>query len=50
MLEKGGAIVTIASTASHIAYPQMVAYNASKHAAFGITKTAAVEYPKTRSG
>ncbi len=44
MLERGGAIVSTASTASHVAYGQMVAYNTSKHAVLGITKTAAVDY------
>lgn len=44
MLATGGAIVSTASTASHVAYGQMVAYNASKHAVLGITKTAAVDY------
>ena len=40
----GGAIVSTASTASHIAYAQMVASNTSKHAVLGITKSAAVDY------
>lgn len=45
MLEQGGgAIVSTASTASFVAYGQMVAYNTSKHAVLGITKTAAVDY------
>lgn len=39
----GGAIVNTASTASHVAYPGMSGYNASKHAVLGVTKSAALE-------
>jgi NAD(P)-dependent dehydrogenase (short-subunit alcohol dehydrogenase family) len=45
MLEGGGGnIVNTASMASVVAFPQLVAYNASKGAVLMMTKTAAVEY------
>lgn len=45
MLENGGGtIVNTASMASVVAFPQLVAYNASKGAVLMMTKTAAVEY------
>jgi NAD(P)-dependent dehydrogenase (short-subunit alcohol dehydrogenase family) len=45
MLENGGVtIVNTASMASVVAFPQLVAYNASKGAVLMMTKTAAVEY------
>ena len=45
LLERGGgAIVNTASMASVVAFPQLVAYNASKGAVRMMTKTAAVEY------
>lgn len=45
MLEGGGGnIVNTASMASVVAFPQLVAYNASKGAVRMMTKTAAVEY------
>ncbi len=40
----GGAIVNTASMASVVAFPQLVAYNASKGAVRMMTKTTAVEY------
>lgn len=40
----GGAIVNTASMASLVAFPQMIAYCASKGAVLMMTKTAAVEY------
>ncbi|KAF4516440.1 hypothetical protein B566_EDAN003186 [Ephemera danica] len=39
----GGAIVNTASNLAHVAYPNMSAYNASKHAVLGLTRTAALE-------
>ncbi len=45
MLEAGGgSIVNTASMASQVAFPQLVAYCASKGAVLMMTKTAAVEY------
>jgi NAD(P)-dependent dehydrogenase (short-subunit alcohol dehydrogenase family) len=45
MLEGGGGnIVNTASMASVVAFPQLIAYNASKGAVRMMTKTAAVEY------
>jgi NAD(P)-dependent dehydrogenase (short-subunit alcohol dehydrogenase family) len=45
MLENGGGtIVNTASMASVVAFPQLIAYNASKGAVLMMTKTAAVEY------
>lgn len=45
MLERGGGnIVNTASMASVVAFPQLVAYNASKGAVRLMTKTTAVEY------
>jgi NAD(P)-dependent dehydrogenase (short-subunit alcohol dehydrogenase family) len=46
MLERGGAIVNIASTVGSIAYPGTGVYAASKHAVLGLTKAAALEYAK----
>ena len=42
----GGAIVNTASTASHVGYPGMSAYNASKHAVLGVTRSTALECAK----
>ncbi len=45
MLEQGGgAIVNTASMAAKVAFPQLVAYSASKGAVMMMTKNAAVEY------
>lgn len=40
----GGAIVNTASMASHVAFPQMVGYCATKGAVLAMSRTAAVEY------
>lgn len=49
MLECGGGnIVNTASMASVVAFPQLVAYNASKGAVLMMTKTAAVEYAEQK--
>lgn len=40
----GGAIVNVASGASHLGVPGMPAYSASKHGVIGLTRTAAAEY------
>ncbi len=40
----GGAVVNIASVAGLIGAPMLSAYDASKHAVVGLTRTAAVEY------
>jgi NAD(P)-dependent dehydrogenase (short-subunit alcohol dehydrogenase family) len=49
MLENGGGtIVNTASMASIVAFPQLVAYNASKGAVLMMTKTAAVEYAERK--
>jgi NAD(P)-dependent dehydrogenase (short-subunit alcohol dehydrogenase family) len=42
----GGAIVNTGSIGSTIGMPQMAAYVASKHALFGLTKTAALDYAR----
>lgn len=42
----GGAIVNVASGASHLGVPGMPAYCASKHGVIGLTRTAAAEYGK----
>ncbi len=39
-----GAIVNFASVCGFIAFPNVMAYNASKHAVMGMTRTAAIEY------
>jgi len=39
----GGAIVALSSVAGAIGFPGMAAYTASKHAVFGLVKTAAIE-------
>lgn len=44
----GGAIVNIASVAGLIGAPMLSAYDASKHAVVGLTRTAAVEYAAYR--
>lgn len=44
MLERGGAIVNIASTNSFRPQPRQSVYTATKHAVVGMTKTAAIEY------
>lgn len=43
MRAKGGAIVTVASTASHAAFPQDAAYCASKGAVLALTKAMALD-------
>lgn len=42
-----GAIVNTASLASHEAQPMLSAYTASKHAVWGLTKTAAIELARS---
>jgi NAD(P)-dependent dehydrogenase (short-subunit alcohol dehydrogenase family) len=42
----GGSIVNNASIAASVAFPHMAAYNSSKHAVMGLTRTAALEYFK----
>jgi NAD(P)-dependent dehydrogenase (short-subunit alcohol dehydrogenase family) len=45
MLENGGgAIVNTSSIRGLVSYPDLSAYTASKHAVFGLTKSAALEY------
>lgn len=45
MLETGGgAIVNTSSIRGLVSYPDLSAYTASKHAVFGLTKSAALEY------
>jgi NAD(P)-dependent dehydrogenase (short-subunit alcohol dehydrogenase family) len=44
----GGAIVNTGSVAGLVASPRMAIYGAAKHAVVGMTKTAAVEYAKTK--
>ena len=39
----GGAIVALSSVAGAVGFPGMAAYTASKHAVFGLVKTAAIE-------
>jgi len=39
----GGAIVALSSAAGAVGFPGMAAYTASKHAVFGLVKTAAIE-------
>jgi len=39
----GGAIVALSSVAGAVGFPGMAAYSASKHAVFGLVKTAAIE-------
>lgn len=39
----GGAIVALSSVAGTVGFPGMAAYTASKHAVFGLVKTAAIE-------
>lgn len=48
MLKQGrGAIVNTASLAAHEAQPMLAAYTASKHAVWGLTKTAAIELARS---
>jgi NAD(P)-dependent dehydrogenase (short-subunit alcohol dehydrogenase family) len=42
----GGAIVNMASVLGAVAWPGKCAYNASKHAVIGLTKSAALDYGK----
>jgi NAD(P)-dependent dehydrogenase (short-subunit alcohol dehydrogenase family) len=42
-MRDGGAIVNIASVSGIVGYPMVAAYVASKHAVFGLTRTAALE-------
>jgi NAD(P)-dependent dehydrogenase (short-subunit alcohol dehydrogenase family) len=44
----GGAIVNTSSGAGVIGIPQQSIYSASKHAVLGMTKSAALEYAKSR--
>ena len=47
MLSQGsGAIVNVASTSGHKAFPYAALYTATKHAVVGLTKAAAAEYVK----
>jgi len=50
MIEQGtgGAIVTIASNAGKVGYPNMAAYNASKAAVINLTRTLAAEWAEHR--
>lgn len=49
MRDKGsGAIVNIASAGGLVAAPGLPAYSASKHGVVGLTRTAAIEYGKSR--
>lgn len=43
---EGGVIINNASTSGHIGFPVIPAYVASKHAIIGLTKSAALAYPK----
>ena len=42
-MRDGGAIVNVASVSGPVGYPMVAAYLASKHAAIGLTRTAALE-------
>ena len=44
MLERGGAIVNMASGAGLVGFPGLPAYVASKHGVLGLTRAAALEY------
>ena len=44
MLERGGAIVNMASGAGLVGFPGLPAYVASKHGVIGLTRAAALEY------
>jgi NAD(P)-dependent dehydrogenase (short-subunit alcohol dehydrogenase family) len=44
MLERGGAIVNMASGAGLVGFPGLPAYVASKHGVVGLTRAAAMEY------
>lgn len=43
MKSSGGSIVALSSVAGAVGFPGMAAYTASKHAVFGLVKTAAIE-------
>jgi NAD(P)-dependent dehydrogenase (short-subunit alcohol dehydrogenase family) len=44
--KKGGVIVNCASTSGLVGFPYLSAYNASKHAVLGLTKSVALDYAK----
>lgn len=46
MLERGGAIVNMASGAGLVGFPGLPAYVASKHGVVGLTRAAALEYAR----
>ena len=46
MIEKGGSILNVSSAAGIGGAPKLAHYSASKHAAVGLTKTAAIEFAR----